>query len=291
MNEEMAATASMKFAFTGQSHQIDANTLINALINYSSVITEANKIFGCGNKNVEVKVNALEKGSFVIDLSVVENAFMGLVSGSLPYLSDLTTVVMGVFALYKHLKGRPAKTKEDSDVLKFDNVVIRDSVINVYNSSVVREAVSKSFETASGDSGVEGVKITNNKGETVEFAEDEFSGLIYNDFDEEQDIPDQRVVPVDDAVLVITKLSFEKGAVWSFVYNGFRISIPVRDEKLAELIDRGERFGKGDAIRVSLEIVQRYNQTYKVYENKSYKIRDFKEHIEYGGNPLPQTLI
>lgn len=64
MNEEMAATASMKFAFTGQSHQIDANTLINALINYSSVITEANKIFGCGNKNVEVKVNALEKGSY-----------------------------------------------------------------------------------------------------------------------------------------------------------------------------------------------------------------------------------
>lgn len=115
--------------------------------------------------------------------------------------------------------------------------------------------------------------------------------LINALINEEQDIPDQRVVPVDDAVLVITKLSFEKGAVWSFVYNGFRISIPVKDEKLAELIDRGERFGKGDAIRVSLEIVQRYNQTYKVYENKSYKIRDFKEHIEYGGNPLPQTLI
>lgn len=110
MNEEMAATASMKFAFKGQSHQIDANTLINALINYSSVITEANKIFGCGNKNVEVKVNALEKGSFVIDLSVVENAFMGLVSGSLPYLSDLTTVVMG--GVYT-LQAFERKTRED----------------------------------------------------------------------------------------------------------------------------------------------------------------------------------
>lgn len=42
----------------------------------------------------------------------------------------------------------------------------------------------------------------------------------------------------------------------------------------------GERFGKGDAIRVRLRIVQRYNKDYKAYENKAFKITEFYEHIE-----------
>lgn len=41
----------------------------------------------------------------------------------------------------------------------------------------------------------------------------------------------------------------------------------------------GERFGKGDAIRVRLRIVQRYNKDYKAYENKAFKITEFYEHI------------
>lgn len=45
-------------------------------------------------------------------------------------------------------------------------------------------------------------------------------------------------------------------------------------------IDEGERFGKGDAIHVKMRIVKKFNHVYNAYENKSYKIVEFIEHIE-----------
>ena len=64
-----------------------------------------------------------------------------------------------------------------------------------------------------------------------------------------------------------------------FIYNGFKIQMIVKDDALMKKIDEGERFGKGDAIHVKMKIVKRYNATYKAYENKSYKIIEFIEHI------------
>ena len=63
----------MQIVFEGQSNQIDANTLINVLIHYQTVITEANKELGGGAKTIDLKVNAIEKGSFIIDVSLVES--------------------------------------------------------------------------------------------------------------------------------------------------------------------------------------------------------------------------
>ena len=57
-------TRRMQIVFEGQSNQIDANTLINVLIHYQTVITEANKELGGGAKTIDLKVNAIEKGSF-----------------------------------------------------------------------------------------------------------------------------------------------------------------------------------------------------------------------------------
>lgn len=82
-----------------------------------------------------------------------------------------------------------------------------------------------------------------------------------------------------EATLTIVGLNFERGSRWQFMYNGFKISTVVKDDALMSKIDEGERFGKGDAIRVKLRITQRYNKDYKAYENKSFKIVEFYEHI------------
>lgn len=44
-------------------------------------------------------------------------------------------------------------------------------------------------------------------------------------------------------------------------------------------IDSGEKFGKGDAIKVRLRITKRFNKEFNCYENKSYKIVKFYEHL------------
>lgn len=273
----------MNIKFEGQTHQIDANTLISSLVHYQTVINEANKIYGNGTRNIALKVNAINKGSFVIDVSI-EEGIRGLFSNdTVNYLSGLVTIIGGVYSAYSRLKGRPAKKKEDIDGIsiktgKNSNVVINNNIINVYNQPVVREAISKTIQMADEDPCVEGVSIDNGEGAKTEFKKEEFKELIYDDFDKEEDIPNERTEEVD-ALLTIIALNFESGSKWQFIYNGFKIPMIVKDDALMKKIDEGERFGKGDAIRVRMRIVKRYNGQYKTYENKSYKIVEFYEHI------------
>lgn len=276
----MEKDAILKVKFDGQSHQIDANTLINFLIHYTAVINETNRLYGNG-KEVDIKINALEKGSFIIDLSLAAKNFLADIfrKENVSYLADLAGVIGGVFSVYKIMKGKPVKDEDDIKIINIHNE-IRQSVVNVYNIQTIRVAISKSFENVSQDSSVEGISFFSGEDGQVEFDRDEFTDMIYNDFDKEDNIPGQRVIVDDDAVLVIAKLSFEKGSVWSFNYKGFRINVPVKDNALMKMIDEGERFGKGDAIRVTLVINQAYNKELRSYENRSYRIETFHEHIQ-----------
>lgn len=272
----------MQLEFEGQTHSIDANTLVNILIHYQSVVTEANKQLSGGAREVTLKVNALKQGSFVVDVSVAQNIVEQLFSKDVvEYVAALCGVVGGVYKLYKHFKGRPVKTKEEKKnadtILKMgDNVNI---TINTYNQQIVRQAVSKSMETANDDPSVEGFTVKGDGGEKcAEFERKEFEDYIYDGFDTEDAVPEERIEE-EITTLVIVGLNFERGSRWQFMYNGFKISMIVKDDALMQKIDEGERFGKGDAIKVKLRRVQRYNKEYRAYENKSYRIVEFIEHI------------
>lgn len=273
----------MKIKFEGQTHQIDANTLINILIHYQSVITESNKELSGGAKAIELKVNAFEKGSFVVDVSIVESFIKQVFSGdSVAYLANLGAVVGGVFAAYKILKGKPAKTDKEKDAITLNinnnNIVLNQTIINVYNEPLVREAVSKSIETANADANVDGLVVDSDGKEPVIFEKKYFKDYIYNDFDIEDIIPAEISEEVE-AQLTIIGLNFEPGSRWQFIYNGFKIQMIVKDDALMKKIDEGERFGKGDSIKVKMKITKRYNPVYNAYENKSYRIVEFLDHI------------
>lgn len=164
-----------------------------------------------------------------------------------------------------------------------DNVNI---TVNIYNQQPVRQAVSKSMETAKDDPSVEGFSVKGDDGrKCAEFERREFDDYIYDGFDTENDIPDERVEE-EVTTLVVVGLNFERGSRWQFMYNGFKISMTVKDDALMQKIDEGERFGKGDAIKVRLRRMQRYNKEYRAYENKSYRIVEFIDHI-IPQKPLP----
>jgi hypothetical protein len=269
----------MQIEFGGQEHQIDSNTLINVLIHYNTIISEANRSYSGGSKNVTVKIDALQQGSFVVDLSLQETLINIFSTENIAYLSGLVSIVGGVFGAYKLLKGKPAKTEDELKIkIKGNDNVIKQTIINVYNNPLTREAISKSIATANEDANVESIKITGENTTPVEIKKEEFAALIYNDFDKEN-IPDEKAEIKNDVVLTITKLSFERGGQWQFLYNGFKIPLTVKDDALMKIINDGARFGKGDSIRVDLQINQKYVPEYNGYENKSYRIVSFKEHI------------
>lgn len=284
----MAKTEKMQIRFASDEHQIDSNTLINYLIHYNAVVAEVNNVYGKGDKKISVKVNALKEGSFVIDLSLLEESLVTLFSNEhVQYLAGIVTIVGGIYGAYKVLKGRPAKTKEDKDAINItlnqvnqqQNIEINQTIINVYNNRVVREAISKSFVTVGEDENVAGVEISNETTNLpVVFEREEFPLLQYNDFEHEEDIP-ERIEDVVETRLTIISLNFERGNRWQFMYNGFKITMTVKDDALMERIEQGARFGKGDSIRVKMRIIKEYNKSYKAYENKSYRIIEFLEHI------------
>lgn len=284
----MAKTEKMQIRFESNEHQIDSNTLINYLIHYNAVVAEVNNAYGKGEKKISVKVNALKEGSFVIDLSLLEETIVSLFSrDNIEYLAEMITIVGGVYGAYKVLRGRPVKTKEDRDSISTtfyqinqqQNTQINQTIVYVYNNRSVREAISKSFTTVEEDETVTGVEISSEvRGQSVKFGRDEFPTLQYNDFEHEDDVP-QRIAEVVEARLTIISLNFERGNRWQFMYNGFKIAMTVKDDALMERIEQGARFGKGDSIRVKMRIIKEYNKSYKAYENKSYRIVEFLEHI------------
>ena len=274
----------MKIIFEGEKHQIDADTLIVALEHYQSIMEVANRELG-SEKKIELKVNAIKKGSFEIVVSVVESTIKTLFSGqNIEYLSGIVTIVGGIYGSYRALKGKKVKTEEDKKqiqkIVNTHNTTINiNQIINAYNQPKARIAVSKTIEAANQDVNVEGFTI---KDETtnaeVNIPREDFKELIRNDFNEEEEIPSEKI-ETKKARLTIISLSFESGNAWQFMYEGFKISVKVKDNALMNIIDNGARFGKGDTIEVELEIIKRFNPDYGSYENKSYRILEFYQHI------------
>lgn len=269
--------ASMKIRFDGDSHQIDANTLINYLIHYQAVVEESNRVVGNGDKKVTVRINAVSKGSFVVDVELVESFFRTVFSSdSMGYASSVCAVVGSVYGAYKIFKGRKATAEEVGKAVNIEGNVL-NQVVNIYNGPVVREAISKSFATVEADESVSGVSLESECG-SVNFERSSFAEMQYDGFRQEGETFESREVEVE-AKLTVLALAFEPGSKWGFSYNGMKISMPVKNDALSKAIDNGARFGKGDVLRVKMRIIQKYIAEAHAYQDASFRIVEFYEHI------------
>jgi hypothetical protein len=66
-----------KIKFDGEKHQIDVNLLVNNLIHTTSIIQEINRNLDSGKK-IDIQIKALEKGSFLIHIDLVESTLSNL---------------------------------------------------------------------------------------------------------------------------------------------------------------------------------------------------------------------
>lgn len=278
----------LKIKFGGKTSQIDAKTFLNSLTSFVSIVEEINQEF-VTDKKVSVKINAIAKGSFIIDLELLVTAYESIApllqKDNILVISEIVTTVVGVYQIRKFLKGRkPSEKTSDNDRIQLTNqdgeqTNVNSIVYNFYNSNLsVKEALNNTFEALNTDRSVDEFEIIDEDEKPVfQVKKNDFPDLTDQDIDEDL-LPDQQSIRVRTTISLF-KIVFDKKYVWEFIYKGNKISAKIDDDNFFKKIDSGEKFAKGDVLEVELEILQEYDDAVNTYVNKKYKINKVYNHI------------
>ena len=277
----------LKIKFDGQTHQIEANTLINSFLHFTSIVQEINTELNTGKK-IDIKINALPEGSFLIHLTIesltlLEQAQKLFSSPTSSAVANIITELGGIYGLYRWLGGKLPKrqkkvegkvTLENS---KGDTITISETTINIYNNKVVQKSLNQGFATLENDINVTGFEILDENDTQLVIIERDLFADLSNGF--ENSTTETEKILTKNAILNIVRLSFDKTQKWEFYYEGNKITAKIDDIDFQIKIDKGEAFAKGDTLEVELAILQEFDQTVNTFINKSYKINKIITHI------------
>lgn len=279
-----------KLYYGGEQHHIDANTFVNSLIHNINLIEEINRNTDL-NKKIDIKVKAPEKGSFVIEISIQASNILEELKGlftsdNVEYAANLIGVIAGLYGAHQFLKGKnPTTATRDDNAITITNnensqITISKDVYNIYiNKPIIKEIISKNFETLEKDENIENFQIINSENEVIlSVPNEEFSELSENTYEEEE-VEKSDII---DANLKILRPSFEKNLKSDFYWEGIKINAKIQDEAFMKRIDEGESFAKGDYLVVKLKITKRFDESVDTYINKSYTIIEVFEHKPRG---------
>ena len=275
-----------KIKFDGEKHQIDANLLVNNLIHTTSIIQEINRNFDSGKK-IDIQIKALEKGSFLIHIDLIESAFDNLknllTKDNIELAGSVIGAFVGLIELKKFLKGKEEKSIEKSgNKVKITNqdgqvLYVENFVQNIYNNNtIVKDALSQSFETLENDNSITGYEITDRNNKTlVRVDREEFE---YISVKSEELLEGEKNIVVAGRLNII-RISFDDKLKSDFYFKGNKISAKINDVDFYKRVDKGESFAKGDVLEVELEIKQVFETSVNTFVNKSYKIKRIINHI------------
>ncbi len=282
----LAIDRDFKLKFDGQLHQIDANILISSLIHTTSIIHEINSSINSGKK-IEIKVKALEKGSFLVHVELIENSLDVIKTlftrDNAQLAAEIITIFIGLLEIKKFLKAKKYKkktVKNDKTEITNDEgnvLIIENIILNIYEkNNVIQNALSKNFETLNNDQSIEKFEITDSKENSlITIERNEFNDLALN----WEEIHEESRNIIKTAILNIIRLGFEQNTKWDFYYRGNKISAMINDTSFYDNINKGEKFAKGDMLKVDLNIYQYWDESVNTWVNKSYQINKVIEHI------------
>lgn len=275
-----------KIKFDGQQHQVDANVLISSLIHTTTIVQEVNRYLNSGKK-IEIKVKALEKGSFLCHIELIETALDSLknllTKDNIEVGSAIVGTLVGLIELKKFLKGKkPTKVQLEGDTTRIVNkdgnvFIIENATFNIYeNSPVVKDALAQNFDALNNDPAITGYEIIDkNEKPLVRVSKDEFTDLSQKS----EEIEEGERKLIEAATVNVVRVSFEESLKWDFYYRGIKISAKISDPKFYELIDKGEAFAKGDILEVELQISQMFDESVNTFVTKSYQVNKIIRHL------------
>ena len=282
----------LKIKFDGQTHQIEANTLINSLLHFTAIVQEINAELKTDRK-IDIKINALPEGSFLVHftleaMTLLEQATKIFSNPTNSAAANIISELGLVYGIYRFLGGKPIKSKKvignqvTIENEKGDTIITNNITINIFENKNVQKSLSQEFATLENDPNVTGFEIIDsNNVPIVQIPRIEFSDLAASETNGV--VSENENIVYKNGTLNILRLSFDKGQKWDFYYEGNKITAKINDVDFLIKIDSGESFSKGDSLEVELEILQEFDQTVNTFVNKSYKINRIIKHI-----PRPQ---
>ena len=286
------STKHLKIVFGGESHEIDAEVLIESLVNYSIVTQEASTYLSPDSK-VNIKIKATQRGSFELIHEIIAYAGNNLFTDhSVQFAAALVAIVGGLYKFKKWLSknGAPERIEhnEKDNTVKIKNnkgeIEINQTVFNVYQTSeAARDGLKKTFSKLKDAREIDDFEIIDqdtNK-EIFRVEKSDFESMS-SDVGE----PEQRkqTIVKRDQELNLFKIVFKEGHKWEFFYQNNRIYASVNDSEYVKKVTKGEiSFRSGDRIIADLEIIQIYHEAAGVFVNDEYHITRVKEHIPRSG--------
>lgn len=291
VNSQEISGGSVNFTLSfGGKNDINATTYGALLVNTVVLLEETNKELKT-NAHLDIRVKSQRKGSFLVDIGIEPAVLTAIV----PLLtveniktvkevaSSIIDTASKVLGFWKELKGEKPKEIEykgetviiitgDNNKLNIDKSVFNLALTNKRS----QDAVTNTFKALREDAAVTDYALIDEKKETLFLAEkSEFPQLI-------------KTLPVDieetrkkivTAILRVVRPSFDKALKSDYLFQGNRITANNTDESFWEGIEQGDRFGKGDVLKATLEIGQEFNKSYNDYENKNYTILKVESHV------------
>lgn len=270
--------ANLTLSFKGdavENGEIDVKDLAPALLALGEVIQAANAEINGNKTQMSVKVRATAKGSFVVDLallqSMMENMkiFLDFAAENKDGISaakDIAEILFGVgggvvtlsggfYYLLKFLKGRkPDKVeRKDGDVYVHvgdQYFVTNEKVIRLAENVAIREHAKKSVASLS-ENGIESISVQQKGSEPLDINRDDVKSFDYQI--EEQQLSDE----TRKMVLQIISLSFKEDNKWRVTDGGDTFSAKIDDMDFLNRIAKNEiAFAKGDWLVCNVREIQ-----------------------------------
>ncbi len=284
-------TNDFKIVFGMDEHEVDVETLIGCLMHTSNLIHEVNHSLTIDtDKKIEIKIKALEQGSFEINIGLVEKTLETLFTkDGVKYSVCIIKIVSGIYKFINFLKGnKPKEVKEeDKDQFKVidsnnNSITIYKNVYNIYNENQkVRDTISEQFEVLEKNKNIKNFTFDSQK-DKITIKSEDFKAISTKIDSTSYEFKEPIVKIIEDVNILIVRPSFTHNLKWDFEYKGNKISAKMNDDDMKNIIDNGESFAKGDHMMVDLEETMFYDPDLEtnMITKDSYKIKAYKKHIK-----------